>query len=552
MLQGTRFRIAIILMGLVLANIGFAAPPVAERDTVVTPPNESVRIPVLENDVFDDLQLLDIKIIRNPEHGTAVLDGSVVVYTPDPDYTGADFFQYGIRNIEILEERDQASVIIEVRPHDAGDSANLGGNQQQVFNAIEQFCLDLFEQFQQSGEDLPLEQRQLAQRCVALRNADEEDQTRALRQISGEKWIAATDTTLKQARNLKNNLSHRLSTLRSGINTRVDTNGFQFVLNDVTVPAKALTSLFEVSMGSNAQSDQAPANISSYSPWSFFINGSIGEIENDETELESGYSSDSNAVTLGGDYRLNSNFILGLAFASFSEETKFDNDGGELETDNRSLTLYSTYYRDNFYMDAVVGFGQLDYTGARNIQYTLSSDSSDSVDTTTSSNTEGSQTQLGFTGHYDFNRNAWTFSPYLSLNLVRTSIDSFTEDNGGGWEIQYDEQDIDSLTLALGARASHVYSASRFVMVNQLRIASLSELEDGESEIGAQFVNGGASATMTFTSEDPDTQYMEVAWSTSFVFTGGLSAFFDYETIQSLENRSESVLTLGARWEAAF
>lgn len=73
-------------------------PPVlqARIDGATTLVNTSVTIPVLENDTATPGNTLTLVSVNSPQHGTAVIQGDTVVYTPTTDYVGSDSFSYTI------------------------------------------------------------------------------------------------------------------------------------------------------------------------------------------------------------------------------------------------------------------------------------------------------------------------------------------------------------------------------------------------------------------------------------------------------------------------
>lgn len=68
-----------------------SAPPVAVADTASTIANAAVSIPVTNNDTGT---ITSIAIASNPSHGTAVVNGLAVTYTPATNYFGGDSFTY--------------------------------------------------------------------------------------------------------------------------------------------------------------------------------------------------------------------------------------------------------------------------------------------------------------------------------------------------------------------------------------------------------------------------------------------------------------------------
>lgn len=71
--------------------------PFVEEDTVTTPLNTSVRIPVLANDGDAEGDPLTVSIATGPKYGTVAVnpDGSIT-YTPAPDSKGKDTFWYTV------------------------------------------------------------------------------------------------------------------------------------------------------------------------------------------------------------------------------------------------------------------------------------------------------------------------------------------------------------------------------------------------------------------------------------------------------------------------
>ncbi len=68
---------------------------IAESDEAYTTVNESVVIHVLSNDSGSGLSIVDLD---NPQHGTAVIVGDTIKYTPEAGFMGTDSFWYGIKD----------------------------------------------------------------------------------------------------------------------------------------------------------------------------------------------------------------------------------------------------------------------------------------------------------------------------------------------------------------------------------------------------------------------------------------------------------------------
>ena len=99
--------------------------PEAMDEQATTPEDQSVEIPVLDNDADLDGDRLRVRSVSPTEHGTAEVaaDGTHVSYTPDANYHGLDRFTYVVADPDGLA--DTATVEVTVTPvNDAPEAAD--------------------------------------------------------------------------------------------------------------------------------------------------------------------------------------------------------------------------------------------------------------------------------------------------------------------------------------------------------------------------------------------------------------------------------------------
>ncbi len=90
--------------------------PVAVDDMAVGKQNEPLTIDVLDNDYDPDGNEICISSVTKPEHGSALIRGRTILFTPDLDFYGTDYFIYTITNSCGLTAK--AKVWIELKPSD--------------------------------------------------------------------------------------------------------------------------------------------------------------------------------------------------------------------------------------------------------------------------------------------------------------------------------------------------------------------------------------------------------------------------------------------------
>ena len=72
--------------------------PIAVDDFITTQKNTTITVNVMANDQPNGSLSRPLRVITFPTHGSTITQNNQVVYTPDPDYCGSDFFDYEICN----------------------------------------------------------------------------------------------------------------------------------------------------------------------------------------------------------------------------------------------------------------------------------------------------------------------------------------------------------------------------------------------------------------------------------------------------------------------
>lgn len=75
-------------------TISVGSIPVAMNDSVTTPEDTPVSIPVLANDTDADIDVLAIQSVTQGAHGSVTIVGTSVTYSPATDWSGTDSFTY--------------------------------------------------------------------------------------------------------------------------------------------------------------------------------------------------------------------------------------------------------------------------------------------------------------------------------------------------------------------------------------------------------------------------------------------------------------------------
>lgn len=416
----------------------------------------------------------------------------------------------------------------------------------------------------------------------------------ALLKVSAEELAAQGTTSVETASVQLSNLGTRLAALRGGA-TGISLQGLAFNINGQTLTGDMVARVapgharwdvekaegFEIVRAWRSLAHQKPFSESGFvglaSPANdrtaasaeqaslirrlgVFVNGTISLGDKDTTNREAGFDFTTLGVTAGIDYRFTRNFVLGFAFgfASTDADVNPSGGGGDLDSKDYSFSLYGTYYRENFYVDGIVGGGWNTYDASRRIAYVLPTTTPAPSPTVTTVNqvatgdTDGTYYSFGLGTGYDFHHQAWTFGPYGRVTYLKTAIDAFQEriddsGPGSGLGLAYDDQRVESLQTALGAQVSYAISTPLAVLVPQLLFEWVHEYLNDSRTVTASYVHDPQHVPIPFTTDDPDRDFFNLSVALSSVFRGGTSAFLYYQTALGLRDVSKHDIVLGVR-----
>ncbi|MES9952109.1 MAG: autotransporter domain-containing protein [Candidatus Thiodiazotropha sp. 6PLUC2] len=371
----------------------------------------------------------------------------------------------------------------------------------------------------------------------------------ALRQVTPESATKANRSSRQGGEAQIRNLGSRIAALRAGARG-LSFRGLDLLIDDQSFSIDTIAQAYKGQRGAGASGD----NPLMESRLGVFITGDISTGSKDETDLEAGLDFDTYGITMGVDYRITNNFILGGAFGYVDTNTELEDDVAEIDTQGYSLNLYGTYYAEqNYFVDFSLGYGANNFDQSRSIVYQL--DGLADVNQNLSADYDGDMFSLFIGSGYDFNRGGWTFGPRADLEYIKSDVDGFTEEasdpmaDGGGWATRIDDTDQTWLTLKLGGRVSYTQSTDWGVMIPYARLDWLHEFEDDSQVISAHFVGDPNGQAIQIETDDPDRDYLRLRIGTSAQFKNGMVGFIDYGTILAHSDWTSHTISVGFRTE---
>jgi uncharacterized protein with beta-barrel porin domain len=397
---------------------------------------------------------------------------------------------------------------------------------------------------------------------------------RALRWTAAEELAAQGSIATEFSNGQLSNLAARLSALRFGA------RGFGAAnLYRVDPQRDRLFASTQGEPKSGAPGEE-PAG-ETYSRWGGFLNGAFGYGSKEPTPLEDAFDFDGSEITLGVDYRLPSNVVLGGIFGLSGQVVDFDEAAsdisvvdGNIDADGESVIFFALFQGERLTLSGSLGAQSLSYDIVRNIKYPSFNPELESANSIANSHPETDVRVATFSFGYALGNQKFTFEPFLNVEYLDATVDAFAEERSINllsndsvskrFDLAISEQSFDSFETAVGLRFQYVVTPRFGVIVPYLTLESHRELADDARTITAGYAAIqdilGTSAFVVPT-DAPDESYFVASAGFSIVLrggrqreaggpvVGGLSAFLQLKTVRNLLHYEDDVATGGFRYE---
>ncbi|MEM1205647.1 MAG: Calx-beta domain-containing protein [Acidobacteriota bacterium] len=284
------------------------------------------------------------------------------------------------------------------------------------------------------------------------------------------------------------------------------------------------------------------------SPWGFFFNGraSFGDAPRRGESVD--YEFETQGLTAGVDYRASDSWVLGAALGYLRSDSDIAGQTTTFDVDGLSLSLYTTWYRDDFFVDAVVSYGSNEYDISRAIDLPRPFQGQTRVLAT--GDTDGDQLGVELGLGYDFRfGDAWTLTGLLRASWIDATIDGYTERGAGPLSLRYDEQNAESLLGEAGVELTYPVSLGWGVLQPTVRISYLKEFDDTLEVTRARFARDPSGRRFAVVSEAPDRDYLNVGAGFTATFQRGWAAYFQADTDLERDDLDLYTLTGGCRFQ---
>lgn len=251
-----------------------------------------------------------------------------------------------------------------------------------------------------------------------------------------------------------------------------------------------------------------------------FIAGGLEDGQQIATADSPAFRTRTTGATVGADYRLTPQWVVGAGLGLLETSTRFAVGTGRQYTKGQSGTVYTSWSpTPSLYFDAAYSMDRSRYEVKRD----------DLVNDAAFGRTEGKGTGVTLTANYDQRWGAWTLSPYARYEQVDVRIQAFDE-FGSTNSLQLGDQRVKAGTATLGMHAQYNLSTNFGIVTPHLRIEMTRVTDEQQDPVRARLLNSSAVLFVDSPAGRADRNYGSVALGVSAQLRRGITMFLDLES----------------------
>ncbi|CAK13399.1 esterase EstP [Pseudomonas entomophila] len=238
-------------------------------------------------------------------------------------------------------------------------------------------------------------------------------------------------------------------------------------------------------------------------------------------------------LTLGGSYRLDDAWRLGLAAGVYRQKLEVGQQDSDYKLDSYLASAFAQYRQGRWWADAALTAGHLDYRDLKRTFALGVNDRSEKGDT------DGEAWAV--TGRLGYNLAAegsdWQLAPFVSADYARVKVDGYDEKSGRSTALGFDDQERTSRRLGVGMLGSvQVLQGTKLFA----EVAREHEFEDDQQDLSMHLTTLPAN-DFTLTGYTPHSNLTRASLGVTHELAPGVNLRGNYNWRKSDELRQQGV-----------
>ena len=267
--------------------------------------------------------------------------------------------------------------------------------------------------------------------------------------------------------------------------------------------------------------------------WQAFVSTGGQDLDFDDQRSAASADGHSYNLTLGGSYRLNDAWRLGLAGGVYRQKLEAGEQDSDYKLDSYLASAFAQFRQDRWWADAALSAGHLDYHDLKRTFALGVNDRSEKGDT------DGEAWAVTARVGYNLaaESSSWQLAPFISADHARVKVDGYDEKSGRSTALGFDDQERTSRRLGVGLLGSvQVLPGTRLVA----EVAHEHEFEDDQQDVTLHLTTLPAN-DFTLTGYTPHSDLTRASLGVSHELVAGVNLRGNYNWRKSDELTQQGV-----------
>jgi len=267
--------------------------------------------------------------------------------------------------------------------------------------------------------------------------------------------------------------------------------------------------------------------------WQAFVATGAQDLDFDSQRSAANADGRGYNLTLGGSYRLNDAWRVGLAGGVYRQKLEAGEQDSDYKLDSYLASAFAQFRHDRWWADAALSAGHLDYRDLKRTFALGVNDRSEKGD----SNGEA----WAVTGRLGYNlapdSSTWQLAPFVSADYARVKVDGYDEKSGRSTALGFDDQERTSRRLGAGLLGSVQLVPGTRVFAE---VAREHEFEDDQQDVTMHLTTLPAN-DFTLTGYTPNSNLTRASLGLSHELVAGVHLRGNYSWRKSDELTQQGV-----------
>ncbi|WP_194791248.1 esterase EstP [Pseudomonas sp. UFMG81] len=267
--------------------------------------------------------------------------------------------------------------------------------------------------------------------------------------------------------------------------------------------------------------------------WQAFVATGAQDLDFDSQRSSASGDGRGYNLTLGGSYRLDDAWRLGLAGGVYRQKLEAGQQDSDYKLDSYLASAFAQFRQDRWWADAALSVGHLDFHDLKRTFALGVNERSEKGDT--DGEAWAITSRLGY--NLAAEGSTWQLAPFISADYARVKVDGYDEKSGRATALGYDDQERTSRRLGAGLLGSvQVLPSTRLFA----EVAREHEFEDDQQDVNIRLTTLPAN-DFTLTGYTPDSNLTRASLGVVHELTPGVNLRGNYNWRKSDELRQQGV-----------